>query len=1606
MMRSALPNAYHLLLAVLCVSTARLPALQITEILYHPRGGVADEERLEWLEIFNDSATPVDLSGYFFNRGITFGFAEGSILDGKSYLVLSANVAAFREKHDIDNVIGNFEGRLDNSGETISLANQNGSTVVEVRYQNGGRWPAEADGAGYSLALRWPYADTAEADSWTRSTFPEGTPGRDNFPAPEEVTHEIFPSSGEAAVWQFKKGWDAVREEMAEFSSPSDAWIQREFDDSAWETGPAPIGYGEDFVATHLDDMQGNYLAFAMRKTFVVTRAELEEMAYLELSLLLDDGCIAYLNGEEIGRTGVPGEPGERLAADVPASRSREARGTPVRFIIPPAKAEPGVNLVALEVHNSTISSADAAIVPSMSYTVFVRKTPPILHPVIINEVGAGSRGEDRFVELHHESPSELDLSGYFLSRDHDDLKAHVLATPTVVRPGEFLLLPEASLPFDLTGAELQLFLTHPDGQTVVDAVTLREPPAPLETWSHARLPDGRGRFWRTRTPSPGAANLVPLEENVILNEIHYHPLVRSDELEFLEFYNRGSIAVSLDGFRLDGGYNFVFGPEAVIPGGGYVILARDPAAVREAYGLQPGQVFGPAADAPAEELQAFGVLRNSGERIRLRDPLENPVQDVRFRDGGEWDRFADAGGSSLELIDPQQESAAGQAWAASDESPRSTWTEVVIEGTYRTNIPPLPMESELHIYLLERGECLIDDVSIMQGDPPVEFIPNGDFETGTTPWRITGTHSRSHRTTEGARTGAASLRLIASGAGDNRVNRVEIDTSPAMRAGGVRVRFWARWLGGCNRLHVSGYNNAFGATVTLEVPEDAGTPGRENSVTARLRATTGEVNLGPVLSGVRHEPAVPPPGLPIRILARVSDADGVARVESLYRRDGEEEFRRAALFDDGQHGDGRQGDGLYAGEIPGGAENDRIQYYVEARDTAERVRAFPLEGAEEPLLFIVDTSFFRDETDTNDLLRYRLIMDQQNLTELSRRLLHSDELVKGTFVFEEEEIYYNVGLRYRGSPWNRPPTPRMFRVRFQKDRLFRGEAAKINLSRYGRDQHEGVAYQLLRKASIPGAKAPYSPVYEYINVDLNGRPHSNTAMQEIRPVDTVYTRFWWPHDSDGWNWKITGKLAFTDAGQRAEGSPVWTQLRYYGPSKEDYRFYYNPGIRKHDDVFEPLTELLQTLDRRNTPDSEYERRVEEILNVESSLRVYAVRAFLADWDMIGIGNGQNAYLYYAPIEGRHYFLPWDMDHTFERTGEALVPAASTFGFGRLVSFPRFRRMYARILQENLDGPWAPSYVDRWMDRVHAVTGQARVANPSPMKGFLASRRRTVEAFVRGARAVTFEVTTPNPSAAPSSSHDVEGTAPLEVARILASVNNGDLFVVEPTWTPGLPSTPPTVWKVTVGNLRRGANEARFFALDSRGDVVDSASIALYDTTGWPAPTLTGVEPDRGSENGGTVVTVRGEGFREGVRVLFGREEATAVDWRSQSEIRVITPAGEGLVDVEVRNIDGQTEILRNAFTYVPGSSFLRGDADGDGQLRAADAVAILLYLFDRALPGCLDAADVDDDGHLNITDPARLLLFLFGAGTPPPAPYPQAGPDPTPDDPWECAGL
>ena len=121
----------------------------------------------------------------------------------------------------------------------------------------------------------------------------------------------------------------------------------------------------------------------------------------------------------------------------------------------------------------------------------------------------------------------------------------------------------------------------------------------------------------------------------------------------------------------------------------------------------------------------------------------------------------------------------------------------------------------------------------------------------------------------------------------------------------------------------------------------------------------------------------------------------------------------------------------------------------------------------------------------------------------------------------------------------------------------------------------------------------------------------------------------------------------------------------------------------------------------------------------------------------------------------------------------------------------------------------------------------------------------------------------------------------------------------------------------------------------------------------------------------------------------------------STSPQHLYTQQGVYTVTLDVSGPGGadQLQIIDAIIVNPSLPGFLRGDANQDGAVDIADAVAILGYLFSGAGDGgCLSSIDSNDDASTDVADAVTVLVHLFSGGGPLPAPFPGCGVDPSPD--------
>lgn len=334
----------------------------------------------------------------------------------------------------------------------------------------------------------------------------------------------------------------------------------------------------------------------------------------------------------------------------------------------------------------------------------------PLPGDLIINEVLTHQDQDNPgdWVEIFNNSSTAVNLNGWFLSDDSDNLAKVALSGLALLAPGGYLVLTEATH-FGTTAAGTNGFALSELGETVYLSSgssgvltgyrTEQEFDAAASNVTFGRhvKSDGSADFTAQSAQTPGAVNAYPLMGSVIVSEVMYHP-ADSNSFEFIEICNVTSANVTLydpaypaNTWKIKGAVSYTFPMGLTLaPGECIVITETTPAAFATKYTVPSGTtVLGPYD----------GKLNNAGENIKLTRPgdpevLTGEVPDilvelVDYTDAAPWPTAADGGGSSLERMDATLYPNEPTNWSANaTPSPGSTGFTVVSADSDEDGMP------------------------------------------------------------------------------------------------------------------------------------------------------------------------------------------------------------------------------------------------------------------------------------------------------------------------------------------------------------------------------------------------------------------------------------------------------------------------------------------------------------------------------------------------------------------------------------------------------------------------------------------------------------------------------------------------------------------------------------------------------------------------------------------------------------------------------------------------------------------------------------------------------------------------------------------------------
>ena len=170
--------------------TATQDQLRITELNFAPTNPTAAEKLalpgvvdgdFEYIELMNIGTMSLNLGGAYFDKGVTFTFPPGYTLSAGARCLIVSNAAAFQLRYGtgLNNLIaGQYDGQLDNNGETLQVLDVIGESILEFRYES--TWFPPSNEDGRSLVVRDPAAPWQNFDQpthWALSGNDGGSPG-------------------------------------------------------------------------------------------------------------------------------------------------------------------------------------------------------------------------------------------------------------------------------------------------------------------------------------------------------------------------------------------------------------------------------------------------------------------------------------------------------------------------------------------------------------------------------------------------------------------------------------------------------------------------------------------------------------------------------------------------------------------------------------------------------------------------------------------------------------------------------------------------------------------------------------------------------------------------------------------------------------------------------------------------------------------------------------------------------------------------------------------------------------------------------------------------------------------------------------------------------------------------------------------------------------------------------------------------------------------------------------------------------------------------------------------------------------------------------------
>jgi hypothetical protein len=353
------------------------------------------------------------------------------------------------------------------------------------------------------------------------------------------VKHEPIELVSKHSSWKY----------LDDNSIPLATWKNLTYNDGYWKTGNGQLGFGdgdETTILSYGNDPANKYITYYFRKKFTIS--DTANITGLTLDLLLDDGAVVYLNGKELKRYNMPEG---YINRNTFALNSNTLETKYYHFDINDFELYPGENILAVELHQYSVTSADASFDMALGavrttgtseYTSNLAELKMVVNSsmelyaefekikainnLYINEICSKNslyadewNEYDDWIELYNAGDDTIDLAGLFLTNDLAfptlfGISGNV-TTQTIMPPHSFKIIwadgqPEQGvvhLDFKLDNDGGQIGIAHvSQGKTYyIDSLIY---PDQKSGYSYGRYIDGSDRWFLLAGMTPGSSNV------------------------------------------------------------------------------------------------------------------------------------------------------------------------------------------------------------------------------------------------------------------------------------------------------------------------------------------------------------------------------------------------------------------------------------------------------------------------------------------------------------------------------------------------------------------------------------------------------------------------------------------------------------------------------------------------------------------------------------------------------------------------------------------------------------------------------------------------------------------------------------------------------------------------------------------------------------------------------------------------------------------------------------------------------------------------------------------------------------------------------------------